>query len=322
VYDPGMTVARTGYRLACGLAMTACASAIHARAPQEPPAQPPTAATTAGTANTANTAVNTTAEAPPRPCGTLDCLAFPTPQAAFEYVLRSEPRVLAVGEAHAQQGTAQIRSSTRRFAEQLLPLLSGKSKHIVIELLLANCKPHTSAQVAQTQAPVTEQQAQSNQAEFLTLGKYAKRLGIEPQALAPECAEYDSVIAARNDGVARLLSIVAEQTRKSVLALLAEPEPGLVVTYGGALHNDLYPRPGQESWSFGPALAQASLGHYVELDLIVPEFVKDSEAWRNLPWFQAFDRDHLPTETLLFRPAPGTFTLIFPKTETTSGQGL
>jgi hypothetical protein len=259
-----------------------------------------------------------------RPCGALNCLAFDTPQAAFAYVLQREPRVLAVGEAHAQQGSEKIASSTRRFAEQLLPLLAGRSKHIVIELLVANCKRETTSAVAKTQAPVTEHQAQSNQSQFLTLGTFAKRLGIEPQALTPSCAEYESVVAAGDDGVAGLLSLVAVQTEKSVEALLAEPNaaPQIVVTYGGALHNDLHPRAGEESWSFGPKLSAASQGRYVELDLIVPEFVKDTDAWRNLPWFSAFDRDHLVDVTLLYEPTPSSFTLIFPKTETRPTPGL
>lgn len=239
-------------------------------------------------------------------------------------MLQTQPRVLAVGEAHAQQGTAGIRSSTRRFAEQLLPILSGRSKHIVIELLIANCKQPTVSGVAKAQAPVTEHQAASNQAEFLTLGKYAQRLGIEPRALNPSCADYDAVVRAGDDGVARLLTMVADETSKSVEALLVEPgsADSVILTYGGALHNDLQARPGQESWSFGPRLAAASQGHYVELDLIVPEFVKDSEAWRNLPWFSAFDRDHLVSDTLLYRPSPGSFALIFPKTDAVSAQGL
>ena len=259
-----------------------------------------------------------------RPCGELDCLAFATPQAAFEYVLRGEPRVLAIGEAHAQEGTSGIRSSTRRFAEQLLPLLSGKSKHIVIELLVANCKAKTVERVAQTQAPVTEHQAKSNQNEFLTLGKYAQRFGIEPQALVPDCKEYESVVAAGEDGVGRMLGLVAQKTQSAVEALLANPSTSneLILTYGGALHNDLSPRPGQEAWTFGPQLAAATHGRYFELDLIVPEFVKDTEAWRGQRWFGAFDREHLTSETLLYRPAANSFALIFPKTETRPAQEL
>jgi hypothetical protein len=313
-----MSVARFRYALA-GLVLAGCVA-------PKPSSRTPLLTNQQSTAQAVPTAsppsLSPLQAIEPRACGALDCLAFASPEAAFEYVLRSQPRVLALGEAHAQEGTTGIRSSTRRFAEQLMPLVAGKSKHIVIELLLANCAKKTVERAARTQAPVTEHQAKSNQNEFITLGKYAQRLGIEPQALTPECAEYDA--AAGEDGVAQLLSLVARQTRRSVEALLAKPEASneLVLIYGGALHNDLYPRVGQEDWSFGPQLSAATRGRYLELDLIVPEFVKDTEAWRALPWFEAFDREHLRNETLLYRPAPGSFVLIFPKTETPPAQGL
>jgi len=226
------------------------------------------------------------------------------------------PRVLAIGEAHAQDDTPGIKSATRRFAEDLLPKLAGKSKHIVIELLLANCKKETVAEVTRQQAPVTEHQAKSNQNQFVTLGKVAERYGIAPQGLTPACPAYEAVVAAGEDGIAQLLTLVADQTAKELEALLAQPETAheILLSYGGALHNDVNPRPGQEAWSFGPRLAAATQNRYVELDLIVPEFVKDSEAWRNLPWFGAFDREHLSDETLLYRTGPSSFTLVFPKT--------
>jgi hypothetical protein len=314
-----MTSARARSALVTAL-LTACAPATPAQSAVAPPTTAPTASAAAVPSTVAPEPASTAA----RRCGDFNCLAFATPEAAFGYVLQKNPRVLALGEAHAQQGTPRIRSSTRRFAEQLLPLLSGRAKHIVIELLVANCKEQTLTGVAKTQAPVTEHQAQSNQSEFLTLGKYARHLGIEPQALTPSCAEYESVLAAGDDGVARLLTLVAEQTQKAVTALLAEPDSNaqIVLTYGGALHNDLHPRAGQESWSFGPQLAAASQGRYLELDLIVPEFVKDTEAWRSLPWFPAFDREHLLNEALLYEATPGSFTLIFPKSEPGTAEGL
>lgn len=295
------------------LVLVACAPPVAAPVPVSTAASPPVAPLPPPLASSAPVA----AEAEARPCGEQGCLAFATPQAAFAYVLSSQPRVLALGEAHAQQGTSGIHSSTRRFAEQLLPLLRGKAKHLVIELLIANCKAKTVSGVAKTQAPVTENQAKGNQSEFVTLGKVAQGLGIEPQALSPSCPDYEAVIAAGDDGVAKLLTLVADETRRSVELLLSKPESAgeILLTYGGALHNDLQPRAGQEAWSFGPALATATAGRYIELDLIVPEFVKDTESWRNLPWFAAFDREHLSDETLLYRPAPGSFALIFPKTD-------
>src|SRR6478609_37164 len=197
-----------------GLALMGCAAQGPTQSARQVPAQPPAPTAVSSHPPASSSAAATNAPAPtlpappePRPCGALDCLAFATPEAAFEYVLRSQPRVLAIGEAHAQAGTTGIRSSTRRFAEQLLPLLAGKSKHIVIELLVANCKAKTVERTAQIQAPVTEHQAKDNQNEFLTLGKVAQRLGIEPRALTPSCAEYDNAAAAGEDGVARVLTL-------------------------------------------------------------------------------------------------------------------
>jgi len=312
--------------LFAGSALAACVAA-----PRTEPPTHPTPAVAAGPTATVSaspplTSANSSApsEPVPRSCGALGCLAFATPGAAFDYVLQSDPLVLAVGEAHAQDNTPGIPSSTRRFAEQLLPKVVGRAKHIVIELLLANCKQQTVEGVKKQQAPVTEHQAKTNQNEFVTLGKVAERLGIEPQGLTPDCPEYEAVVNAGEDGVARLLALVADQTAKEVEALLAKPEgsASLVLTYGGALHNDLSPRPGQEAWSFGPKLALLTQNRYVALDLIVPEFVKDSEAWRNLPWFAAFDREHLSSETLLYQPEHNSFVLIFPKTERPPPQQL
>jgi hypothetical protein len=308
----------------------ACAPTTHSVSPANVAPQATTSATVASAPPAASSAAPTVASSakptpvPPHPCGAFDCLAFATPGAAFDYVLQSNPRVLAVGEAHAQDNTPGIRSSTRRFAEQLLPKLAGKAKHIVIELLLANCKQETVQGVKEQQAPVTEHQAKTNQNEFVTLGKVAQSFGIEPSGLTPDCPEYEAVVAAGQDAIPGLLRLVADQTTKEVEALLAKPDASadLILTYGGALHNDLYPRPGQEAWSFGPKLAADTQNRYVELDLIVPEFVKDTEAWRNLPWFAAFDREHLNGETLLYRPAPGSFALIFPKTERAVPQQL
>jgi hypothetical protein len=314
-----MTFAVAKRALLTGSLLAACTAAPRAAAPARPTETPaPIATASVSPTASVTTPVRVEPELPPaRPCGPLDCLAFASPAAAFDYVLQAHPRVLAVGEAHAQDSTPGIPSSTRRFAEQLLPRLVGKSKHIVIELLLANCKQQTVADVKKQQAPVTEHQAKTNQNEFVTLGKVAERLGIEPQGLTPACPDYEAVVSAGDDGVARLLGLVADQTAKEVEALLAKPEApeDLILTYGGALHNDVSPRPGQEAWSFGPRLVAATQNRYLELDLIVPEFVKDTEAWRNLPWFSAFDREHLTSETLLYRPAPNSFVLIFPKTE-------
>ena len=89
----------------------------------------------------------------------------------------------------------------------------------------------------------------------------------------------------------------------------------MVVAYGGAMHNDLKPTPERKAWSFGPDLQAFTAGRYVELDLIVPEFVRDTDTWKSLVWYPYFQKDAHPDRTTLFRPNPGSYVLIFPKSQ-------
>jgi hypothetical protein len=284
-----------------------------ASAPQPAPAPAPTPSA----APLATTPPSTAAPpADPEPCGELGCLAFSSVDKAFAKVLDGSPRVLAVGEAHAQKGSEGIDSSTKRFTEQLLPKLQGKATDLVVELWVADGKcGKQEKQVAEKQKPVTETQAKTNQNEFVTLGNASNALGIRPHVLRPSCEEYERILAAQND-VGQMLTMIADATAKLVERILQvrnAPEK-IVIAYGGAMHNDLAPREGREAFSFGPRLREATQGRYVELDIIVPEYVKDTEAWRALPWVAHYDRKKLGSRAVLFNPAPGSFVLIFPET--------
>ncbi|AUX45631.1 uncharacterized protein SOCE26_071260 [Sorangium cellulosum] len=117
------------------------------------------------------------------------------------------------------------------------------------------------------------------------------------------------------DAVTAMLEMIARLTAVKAKALLARDAAAgkMVIAYGGALHNDVAPRPGRERWSFGPELSTFTGGKYVELDIIVREFIKDSETWRALPWYPHFDREEHPNKAVLFNPAPGSYVLIFPR---------
>jgi hypothetical protein len=53
-----------------------------------------------------------------------------------------------------------------------------------------------------------------------------------------------------------------------------------------------------------------TLGRYVALDLIVPEFIKQTDVWRALPWFEHYDARRLAGRAVLFSPAPASFVLV------------
>ncbi|WP_437950487.1 hypothetical protein WME98_06325 [Sorangium sp. So ce296] len=298
-----------------GAPSAGAAGAASAVGPSAPSAAPQAAAPAASA--TAAAAATAPASPAPAPCGALGCLAFDAPAQAFAHVLQSGPRVLAVGEAHAQQGADGVPSATRRFTELFLPALAGRASDLIVELWAVDprCKKEQVARVEEEQKAVTQTQSAGNQGEFLALGSEAKRLGIRPRLLAPSCQEYDAIVRAGPDAVTAMLEMIARLTAAEAKALLGREDAAdkMVIAYGGALHNDVAPGPGRERWSFGPELSAATGGKYVELDLIVREFIKDSESWRALPWYPHFDREAHPDETVLFNPAPGAYVLIFPR---------
>jgi hypothetical protein len=251
-----------------------------------------------------------------RPCGELDCLAFATPRAAFEQALSASPRVIAIGEAHAQKAMGGVESATLRFTRDLLPVLTPRVQGLVIELLAPDrrCEQHEEEAVAERTKPVTEPQKNTNQSEFLALGFEAKKMGIRAEPLVPTCAELKGVLGAEND-VGALLELIANVTvREATDFLDHRPESAAIAIYGGLVHNDVTPSPGHESWSFGPRLSEHANGSYVEIDLIVPELVRSEPPWTALPWFAHYDPARSGSDALLYRTGPRSFVLIFPRT--------
>ncbi len=273
------------------------------------------------------------------PCGPMGCQRFPTAAAALEHILQRRPEVIAVGEAHALAGTDGVKTATERFEQELLPLLAKQgATELVVELLkpAEGCQK-TVAEVRKKQEPVVEKQDTGNQNRFIQLGHASKKLGVTPYILEPSCKEYAGVVQGGPDGIVRMLELIAEKTEQRVLRFWqrnsaardepsaapteGEPAPApskarsLVVAYGGAMHNDVEVVPAKASFSFGGSLVEKTGGKYVALDLIVPEYIKPTDAWKALPWYPHFDADDPPGEVTLFRVGEQSYVLIFAKSE-------
>jgi hypothetical protein len=262
-----------------------------------------------------------------RSCGALDCTLYDEPVAALRVVLERRPLVLAVGEAHAQKAAGGVPSSAKRFTEAMLPELSGKASDLILELMAppTGCEAKTQAVRKEMQA-VTAPQAEENQNEYVAMGDAAQKLGIEPHLLHPTCDDWKPLTAPGHDGepgadptegslrlIARLLRDTAER------ALARNAKRGvekIVVVYGGAIHNDVAPAPAVADFAYGPALVALTKGRYVELDLFVPELVRDSGLWPKLPWYAHFDRAAHPDKTTMFTLSPASFTVILPASPT------
>jgi hypothetical protein len=231
-------------------------------------------------------------------------------------VLASNPKVLAVGEAHAQKGTEHIESTARRFTDTFLPVLAPRAKALVVELPIADghCGKveQETSEVAQQ---VTREQADSNPNEYVALAQRARTLGIVPYPLRLSCEQYRRIAEAGPQDIAAALTVIAQTMHREVMKRLADNPQGLVLTYGGALHNDLHPEAEHAAWSFGPALEQSTANATVELDLIVREYIRDDDVWRALPWTAVFDPREYTDSFVLYEPTPKSFVLVFPSSQ-------
>ena len=109
------------------------------------------------------------------------------------------------------------------------------------------------------------------------------RKGLRCIRILLEVTDIDVLVLGEHPAAYFAAALLKHKSKLTVLhaTLPDERSPDrLVVAYGGAMHNDLLPREGRADFSFGPSLAEATGGQYVELDLVIPEQIKDTDAWR------------------------------------------
>lgn len=310
-----------GHRaLMVGLALAGASCGQKAKDPS-----PPSAPSAAPSALPASPSPSASAQAPPKArgvpggadvCGAIACTLHDSPEDAFRAVLDLEPRILAVGESHAPAG-ATVPSVTQRFTRQFLPLTQSRATHFVLELWAVDPRCNQPSQkaaikaVASASKEITATQAQSNQGEFLALYQAAKVGGLLTQLLSPDCADYARLADAGVSDVDLMLSLIASRTGSMLTSITQDPG-AMVIAYGGAVHNDVAPRPGREQWSFGTKFNGPGAAKYVELDLVVPEFIGDSPAWKSQAFFEHYKPGAQGKKTLLYAHGPRSFTLVFP----------
>jgi len=227
--------------------------------------------------------------------------------------------VVAFGELHQTLATAGVPSALKRFTEQLFPALTARLSQLVVEtwVTTGRCGEAEKAVTADVQR-TTERPAQT-ETEIETLLRVAHDRGVRPSILTIGCQDYQAMRAGGGVDYDRTLRVtagaletaIARALRLAAAAALTAG-PRLVAVYGGALHNDLHPDPALAGYSFAPAALQATLGHYVEIDLVVPEYAESSAAVKAQPWWRPYRAARRPGATVLVRRDARSFVVIFP----------
>jgi hypothetical protein len=223
--------------------------------------------------------------------------------------------VVAFGEVHQDVATAGTRSALARFSDEILPALAPRASHLIVETWM------TTGACGEAETRVTEDVARTTErpreteSEIVRLLRRAKEAGVAPHVLAVTCEEY-ATLTGGGEGVDydRLLKLTErhlETAIRQALLLPRSPARPLVLVYGGALHNDLYPAPGAVAYVFGPAIYALTHGDYREVDLYVPELVERLAAMRAERWFRVWRKLARPGDTVVIPRSARSTVVVF-----------
>lgn len=246
---------------------------------------------------------------------------FESPEEALGPLLSQKPRVIALGEYHQTRKTTAIRSSLRHFVDDMLPHMLYWPTDLIVETWVTQGNCGTQEKAVVKDVKKTTKRPRKTEDEIVTLIKKASETGIKPHILEFSCAEYNSLLDTQGQvDYEKMLTLLTQQLHKKVTEVSKQrAESGRpILVYGGALHNDLYPQEELKDYTFGPQLLRETGGKYLEVDLYVPEFVKDDPNITKEPWYALYQKQAQAPgnarKTALVRRGPNSYIVLFAKT--------
>ncbi len=209
-------------------------------------------------------------------------------------------QVYAVGEYHAT-GPLTTRAPLKHFTDDIVGRLSPWADDLVVEAWFdASCAGQDTVQ-AQIQAVTTRPAAAADLTQLA-----ASKMPMH--GLPMTCIEHSSMLDPKGRvDFFRLLVMVTDKLRERTEALVKQGHS--VIVYGGAVHNDLYPRWALEDLSYAQVLAKQT--SVLEIDLVVPEVVAPLKVLWSEPWYPLLSRS-APDRVLLWERGPNSYVVILP----------
>jgi len=289
------------------------------------------------------------ASVPPAPDARLAVATFPSVLAAVEATLtETDPVVIGFGEWHQTSATAVLEPTLRRFNRQVLPTLAPRLSHLVVETWMTSGRCGAIEESVTRDIARSIDRPAETEDDIADALRLAHAHGAAPRVLSMSCDAYRRMQGgADGTGVdyESTLRLTGEAIRRTVERALLErarpapgawspavaptsaasasgagrpgppppapPRPALAV-YGGALHNDVYPLPGLAAYSYARAIRFATLGRYVEIDLVIPEYAGSSPLLRAQDWWGAYRRARRPGAATRIRRGSTSYVIVFP----------
>jgi hypothetical protein len=157
---------------------------------------------------------------------------------------------------------------------------------------------------------------EATKSEIARLAEAARAAKVQPHPMRVTCDDYALLAPpGKEPDPAVLLTFTTNELRRvtSEALSLRDAEPAhrpWIAVYGGALHNDRFPAPGVEDWSYAAAIDKATRDHFVEIDLIVPELAELDPASQKTPWFSLVKDRH---DIAVWKRGERSFVIVLPR---------
>ena len=250
--------------------------------------------------------------------------AYPDLGAAILAVVPADARVVGFGELHARTDRAQVKSALAHFTAEALPAIGDRVSDLIVETWIVDKKCGKPAEEASAKVTTTMRRPVETKSEIGQLADAARSRGIQPHAMRIACDDYAKIAPQGKEvDVAAILTLTTrELTRIATEAVVhrdreAQHRPWIAL-YGGALHNDRFPDKGVEEWSYAAKVDEVTHDHFVEIDVIVPEFAEADPVSQKQPWFplvrDADDRVHV------WKRGERSFVIVLPSARKVDGR--
>jgi hypothetical protein len=231
-----------------------------------------------------------------------------------QLVGKQSPRILGVGELHQVVDGPQGPAAIDWFTDELLPLLAPTATDLVIETWVFEGGCGEQEEVVAEVLPEATQRPEQVEDSIVRLARVARELGVTPHALELSCDDYEAVTGPEGEIVYDQLLLVMTRELGELAELGLETPDARVILYGGAVHNDLHPRPALAAYSYATGLADLPGGHaYVELDLYPPAMARAQAGFADEAWYPLLERAG-PAHLVVYERDPRSLVVLLPTT--------
>jgi len=245
---------------------------------------------------------------------------YATSAEALQEIIKTKPTILAVGEIHQLKKFSHIPSAIKRFHLNMLGSLKGKATDLIVETwrLTGNCDKKAKKVIKKVQKVIKRPKKTENQVVNLIVA--AKKMGIQPHILFVHCKTYHKLMAKKGNlrytEIIRLVTrLLREKAQAIVKARIKRKQQPRLVVYGGALHNNLKPEKGEETYVYAPKLDKQVKGKLVELDLYVPEYIENDPDYKDKGWFPLLKKHKSTKQVVLITRSPKSYIILLPRTK-------